>query len=50
MPKVGKKNFDYTAKGKKDAKAYAAKRGKKVATTKRKSSMPKRKAGMKKGY
>lgn len=24
MPKVGKKKFPYTAKGKKDAKAYAA--------------------------
>jgi hypothetical protein len=43
MPKVGKKKFDYTAKGKKAAKAYAAKTSQKVAKTKRK-------AGMKKGY
>lgn len=28
MPHVGKKNFDYTAAGKKKAKAYAAKTGK----------------------
>ena len=35
MPKVGKKKFDYTAKGKKAAKAYAAKTGKKVAKPKR---------------
>lgn len=43
MPKVGKKKFDYSTKGKKAAKAYAAKTGQKVAKTKRK-------AGMKKGY
>ena len=43
MPNVGKKKFDYTAKGKKAAKAYAAKTGKKV-------SKAKRKASMKKGY
>lgn len=30
MPKVGKKKFDYTAKGKKAAKKYAKKTGKKV--------------------
>tara|TARA_R110000824_G_scaffold19467_9_gene75322 strand:- start:1829 stop:1933 length:105 start_codon:yes stop_codon:yes gene_type:complete len=30
MPKVGKKKFDYTAKGKKKAKAYAKKTGKKI--------------------
>ena len=30
MPKVGKKKFDYTAKGKAKAKAYAKKTGKKV--------------------
>ena len=29
MPKVGKKKFDYTAKGKAKAKAYAKKTGKK---------------------
>jgi hypothetical protein len=43
MPKVGKKKFDYSTKGKKAAKAYAAKVGQKVTKTKRK-------AGMKKGY
>jgi hypothetical protein len=43
MPNVGKKKFDYTAKGKKAAKAYAAKTGKKV-------SKPKRKVSAKKGY
>ena len=30
MPKVGKKKFSYTAKGKKKAKAYAKKTGKKI--------------------
>jgi hypothetical protein len=30
MPKVGSKKFAYTAKGKKAAKAYAKKTGKKV--------------------
>ena len=30
MPKVGKKKFPYTAKGKKAAKSYAKKSGKKV--------------------
>ena len=30
MPKVGKKKFAYTKAGKKQAKAYAKKRGKKV--------------------
>ena len=30
MPKVGKKSFPYTAKGKADAKAEAKKTGKKV--------------------
>ncbi len=30
MPKVGKKKFAYTEKGKKQAKAYAKKTGKKV--------------------
>lgn len=30
MPKVGKKTFAYTAEGKKKAKAYAKKTGKKV--------------------
>ena len=35
MPTVGKKKFDYTTKGKKAAKSYAAKTGKKVAKTKR---------------
>jgi hypothetical protein len=31
MPKVGKKKFPYTAKGKSAAKAYAKKTGKKVS-------------------
>jgi hypothetical protein len=30
MPKVGKKKFPYTAKGRKAAKSYAAKKKKKV--------------------
>ena len=30
MPKVGKKNFAYTPKGKKKAKAYAKRTGKKM--------------------
>ena len=30
MPKVGKKTFSYTKKGKEEAKKYAAKVGKKV--------------------
>jgi hypothetical protein len=30
MPKVGKKKFPYTSKGKKEAKSYAKKSGKKV--------------------
>ena len=30
MPKVGKKKFSYTEKGKKAAKSYAKKSGKKV--------------------
>jgi hypothetical protein len=30
MPKVGKKKFEYTKKGKKKAVAYAKKTGKKV--------------------
>lgn len=32
MPKVGKKSFPYTAKGKAAAKAYAKKTGKKMST------------------
>jgi hypothetical protein len=35
MPTVGKKKFDYTPKGKKAAKAYAAKTGKKTVKAKR---------------
>jgi hypothetical protein len=31
MPKVGKKSFPYTAKGKMAAKAYAKKSGKKMS-------------------
>jgi hypothetical protein len=34
MPKVGKKQFAYTAAGKKAAKKYAKKSGKKVKKTK----------------
>ena len=45
MPTVGKKKFSYSAKGRKDAKAYAAKSGKKMIKTKRKAGM-----GKKKGY
>ena len=41
MPKVGKKHFSYTAKGKAKAKSYAKKVGKKVT---------KRKPKAKKGY
>ena len=36
MPKVGGKKFAYTAKGKAAAKDYAKKKGKKVATKKKK--------------
>jgi|TARA_R100001369_G_scaffold11986_1_gene25799 hypothetical protein len=35
MPKVGKKQFAYTAKGKKAAKAAAKKTGKKVINKKK---------------
>lgn len=35
MPKVGKKKFPYTAKGKKDAKSYAEKSGKKMKKAKK---------------
>ena len=34
MPKVGKKKFPYTAKGKKAAKTYAKKTGKKMSKKK----------------
>tara|TARA_R110002167_G_scaffold365975_2_gene592272 strand:+ start:663 stop:770 length:108 start_codon:yes stop_codon:yes gene_type:complete len=34
MPKVGKKNFAYTTKGKADAKKHAKKTGKKVKSKK----------------
>ena len=37
MPKVGKKKFGYTKKGKSAAKKYAKKTGKKVVKRKRKS-------------
>jgi hypothetical protein len=36
MPKVGKKEFPYTAKGMKDAKAAAKKTGKKMIAAKAK--------------
>jgi len=35
MPKVGKKHFSYSDKGKKAAKAYAKKTGKKMTKKKR---------------
>jgi len=35
MPTVGKKKFAYTAEGKKKAKAYAKKTGKKVKSKKK---------------
>jgi hypothetical protein len=35
MPMVGKKKFDYSKKGKANAKAYAKKTGKKVKTKKK---------------
>jgi hypothetical protein len=35
MPKVGKKKFSYTKKGKSKAKAYAKKVGKKVKSKKK---------------
>ena len=35
MPKVGKKKFNYTAKGKAAAKKYAKKVGKKVSKPKK---------------
>ena len=34
MPKVGKREFSYDEKGKREAKAYARKTGKKVKTPK----------------
>ena len=36
MPTVGKKKYSYTKEGKKKAKAYAKKTGKKVTTSKKK--------------
>ena len=36
MPKVGKKNFSYTKKGKQAAKKYAKKVGKKVKSKRKK--------------
>ena len=44
MPTVGMKKFAYTAKGKKEAKEYAKKSGKKMM------SKPVKKAGAKRGY
>jgi hypothetical protein len=38
MPKVGKKKFSYTAKGKTAAKKYAKKTGKKVSKAKKRTS------------
>jgi len=45
MPMVGNKKYPYTVKGKKAAKAQAAKTGQKVTSAKRKTSK-----GKKKGY
>ena len=36
MPKVGKKSFGYSKSGKKAAKSYAKKTGKKVSSSKKK--------------
>jgi len=44
MPMVDKKKFPYTAKGKKEAKEYAMKTGKKVMPK------PAKKVGAKRGY
>jgi hypothetical protein len=46
MPKVGGKHFSYSKAGKKAAKSYAKKAGKKVSGTRAKTSRPpaKRKA------
>jgi hypothetical protein len=44
MPMVGMKKFAYTSKGKKEAKEYAKKTGKKMA------AKPIKKAGAKRGY
>ena len=44
MPKVGKKKFSYTEKGKKAAEAYSKKTGKRMMMSKR--AMPHRR-GMK---
>ena len=38
MPKVGKKSFSYSEKGKAKAKAYAKKTGKKMTNTRKKGS------------
>ena len=44
MPMVGTKKFAYTEKGKKEAKSYAKKTGKKMM------AKPVKKAGAKRGY
>ncbi|CAB5222976.1 hypothetical protein UFOVP369_45 [uncultured Caudovirales phage] len=44
MPMVGMKKFAYTEKGKKEAKEYAKKSGKKM------TAKPVKKAGAKRGY
>ena len=43
MPNVGKKHFAYTKAGKKKAKAYAKKKGKKVSYGKKTSRRRKKK-------
>ena len=44
MPMVGMKKFAYTSKGKKEAKEYAKKSGKKIM------AKPVKKTGAKRGY
>ena len=46
MPKVGNKRFAYTAKGKKAAKAYSKKTGKKLKKPKKlKKDTPRKQSG-----
>jgi len=45
MPTVGKKHFAYSAKGKKAAKSYAKKTGKKMTVKKKMTGRAKRKRG-----
>ena len=45
MPKVGKKHFAYTAAGKKKAKEYAKKTGKKMVSKKMKGRSKRKRGG-----